>query len=162
MGDNEAYVDRLRRIRAAAAAGVLAVFCPCAWALNPALDISQFAHTSWTIRDGFFDSAIQTIAQTPDGYLWLGTEFGLFRFDGVRKIAWNPPGGERLSSTNICKLFVTRDGRLWIGTRTGLASWKDGRFLRYPELPEGCTSDLGGVMRRPDLSGAPRSPQSVR
>ena len=108
--------------RAAVALGVILACCPCALALNPALDISQYAHTAWTIRDGFFDSPVQTIAQTPDGYLWLGTEFGLFRFDGVRKVAWNPPGGERLPSANVLKLLVTREGRLWIGTRAGLAS----------------------------------------
>ncbi|MBV8524561.1 MAG: hypothetical protein JOY71_20970, partial [Acetobacteraceae bacterium] len=115
---------------------MFAALCPCAWALDPALDVSQYAHTAWTIRDGFFDSPIQTIAQTPDGYLWLGTEFGLLRFDGLRKASWNPPGGEHLPSANITKLLVTRDGRLWIGTRAGLASWKNGRYLRYAELAE--------------------------
>ena len=44
-----------------------------AFALDPSLDISQYAHTPWTVRDGFFKGAIYTIAQTPDGYLWLGT-----------------------------------------------------------------------------------------
>ncbi len=57
---------------------------PYAFTLNPALDISQYAHTAWKIREGFFNGTIVAIAQTPDGYLWLGTEFGLLRFDGVR------------------------------------------------------------------------------
>ncbi len=114
---------------------LLAALCPSALALNPSLDINQYAHTAWTIRDGFFEGPIQTIAQTPDGYLWLGTEFGLFRFDGVQKVPW-PPAGERLPSTNVLKLLASRDGRLWIGTRAGLASWKDNRLLRYPDIPE--------------------------
>ena len=54
-----------------------------ALALNPSLDVSQYAHTAWTIRDGFSLGAVFAMAQTPDGYLWLGSEFGLFRFDGV-------------------------------------------------------------------------------
>lgn len=108
--------------------------CPCAFALDPSLDIHQYAHTSWTIRDGFFNSTIQAVAQTPDGYLWLGTAFGLFRFDGVRKAPWDAPAGERLPSSDIRTLLVTRDGRLWIGTAAGLASWKDGRLIHYPEL----------------------------
>jgi len=126
VGDNCACVKR----------GVLILLacCPCAFALNPSLDIRQYAHTAWTIRDGFFDSAIQTIAQTPDGYLWLGTEFGLLRFDGVRKIPWQPPTGERLPSGFIRRLLVGRNGRLWIGTMAGLASWKDGKLIHYPEL----------------------------
>ena len=72
------------RRQVVAMAGLLLAWSPCAFALNPALDVSQYAHTSWKIRDGFPKGMITSIAQTPDGYLWLGTEFGLFRFDGVR------------------------------------------------------------------------------
>src|SRR5213594_1144990 len=53
---------------------------PCAFALNPELDVSQYAHTAWKIREGFTKGMILSIAQTSDGYLWLGTEFGLLRF----------------------------------------------------------------------------------
>jgi signal transduction histidine kinase/ligand-binding sensor domain-containing protein len=98
------------------------------------LDVSQYAHTSWKVSDGFFKGVIFSIAQTPDGYLWLGTEFGLLRFDGVRAVPWQPPAGERLPSSDIRSLRVARDGRLWIGTSQGLASWKDGRLTHYPEL----------------------------
>ena len=129
-------MDSARLAKAALAVSLLTGFCPSAFALNPALAISQYAHTAWTIRDGFLDSPIQTIAQTPDGYLWLGTEFGLFRFDGVQKVLWNPPPGEHLPSPNVTKLLAARDGRLWIGTKAGLASWKDNRFSRYPEIAE--------------------------
>ena len=108
--------------------------CSTAFALNPALDISQYAHKAWTIREGFLPGGVGSIAQTPDGYLWVGTEFGLFRFDGVRAVRW--PAGEAvlLRDTAIAKLLVTRDGRLWIGTTAGLVSWKDGRLVTYPEL----------------------------
>src|SRR5262249_47735217 len=99
-----------------------------AFALNPALDVSQYAHTKWLISDGISKGAIYPIAQTPDGHLWLGTEFGLRRFDGIRSTAWTPPGGEPLPSDDIRKLLVTCDGTLWIGTFKGLASWKDGRL----------------------------------
>ena len=57
-----------------------------ALALNPSLEVSQYAHTLWTVRDGFSLGNVFAMAQTPDGYLWLGAEFGLFRFDGVRFI----------------------------------------------------------------------------
>ena len=79
---------------------------------------------------------IHAIAQTPDGYLWLGTEFGLFRFDGVRAVPWQPPADQHLPSNKIQSLLVTRDGTLWIGTWKGLASWKDGKLTQYPELAE--------------------------
>ena len=115
----------------------LAIFlacCACAFALNPSLDISQYAHTSWKIRDGFTKGTIRSIAQTPDGYLWLGTEFGLLRFDGIRAVQWRPPAGQQLPSPNIRRLLVSRDGTLWIGTQGGLASWKDGKLITYPEI----------------------------
>src|SRR5215475_3702570 len=107
--------------------------CGSALALNPALDISQYAHTSWKTGDGFTKGFIYAIAQTPDGYLWLGTEFGLLRFDGVRAVAWTPPKGQ-LPSNNISTLLVTHDGTFWIGTTKGLASWKDGKLTTYSEL----------------------------
>ena len=76
---------------------------------------------------------IYAMAQTPDGYLWLGGEFGLFRFDGVRSIPWQPPAGQHLPDKPF-SLLVTRDGTLWIGTYTGLAAWSGGKLTRYPEL----------------------------
>src|SRR5271157_4631321 len=114
--------------RAGMLAGVVLAWCACAAALDPSLDISQYAHTSWKIRDGFTKGVTFSIAQTPDGYLWLGTEFGLVRFDGVRAVPWQPPVGQQLPSNVVRCLLVSRDGTLWISTQEGLASWKDGKL----------------------------------
>jgi len=108
--------------------------CGSVFALNPALDVSQYAHTSWKIRDGFTKGQIRAIAQTPDGYLWLGTEFGLLRFDGVRAVLWQPPPDQQLPSDFVWSLLAARDGTLWIGTSKGLVSWKDGKLTQYPAL----------------------------
>src|SRR5215469_16771395 len=118
---------------AAVLAGAVMACCPCAFALDAALDVSQYAHTAWKIRDGFTKGTIQAIAQTPDGYLWLGTESGLVRFDGVKAVSWEPPAGEQLPSKFIRSLLVARDGTLWIAAFKGLASWKDGKLTNYPE-----------------------------
>ena len=115
-------------------AGVLLAWGSGAYALDPALDVSQYAHTAWKVRDGFAKGTITSIAQTPDGYLWLGTEFGLLRFDGVRAVPWQPPAGQQLPGSLITPLLVTRDGTLWIGTTVGLASWKDRKLKQVPEL----------------------------
>jgi signal transduction histidine kinase/ligand-binding sensor domain-containing protein len=115
-------------------AGILLTASPCAFALNPALDVSQYSHKAWTVREGFFKGVIYSIAQTPDGYLWLGTEFGLLRFDGVRAVPWQPPPDQHLPSTLILQLLAARDGTLWIGTSKGLASWKGGKLTQYAEL----------------------------
>ncbi|HKQ40152.1 MAG TPA: two-component regulator propeller domain-containing protein, partial [Verrucomicrobiae bacterium] len=113
---------------------MLLAWCPSAFALNPSLDVSQYAHTSWKIRDGFPKGQITSIAQTPDGYLWLGTEFGLVRFDGIKNVQWQPPPDRQLPSSLIMSLLTTRDGTLWVGTSKGLASWKYGKLTEYPEL----------------------------
>jgi signal transduction histidine kinase/ligand-binding sensor domain-containing protein len=106
----------------------------CAFALNPALDVSQYAHTAWRIRDGFAKGSILSIAQTPDGYLWLGTALGLYRFDGVRNVLWQPPPDQHLPSSTITSLVASRDGTLWVGTRNGLSTWKNGKLTQYAEL----------------------------
>src|SRR5215469_6101782 len=112
---------------------IILLACGCAFALDPSLDISQYAHTAWKVREGFAKGQIHSIAQTPDGYLWLATEFGLLRFDGVRAVPWQPPGGQQLPSSFVAPLLVSHDGTLWIGTLKGLASWKDGKLTQYPE-----------------------------
>lgn len=116
------------------ALAILLACCPLAFALDPSLDISQYAHTAWKVREGFFKGIIYAFVQTPDGYLWLGTEFGLLRFDGVRALPWQPPTGEHFPSGPIRRLLVARDGTLWIGTTKGLASWKNGKVTQRPEL----------------------------
>ena len=77
---------RRAHTKACISIAILLACCRCASALDPSLDVSQYAHTAWKIRDGFSKGIIYAIAQTPDGYLWLGTEFGLLRFDGVRAV----------------------------------------------------------------------------
>src|ERR1700686_1709569 len=113
---------------------ILLATCPYARALDPVLDVSQYAHTAWKIRDGFAKGSILSIAQTPDGYLWLGTAFGLSRFDGVRNVPWQPPPNQRLPSAAITRLVAARHGTLWIGTPSGLSSWKNGKLTQYAEL----------------------------
>src|SRR5215471_10281609 len=104
-----------------------------AYALNPSLDVNQYGHTTWRVRDGFVRGDIQAFAQTADGYLWLGTTLGLFRFDGVRAVRWELPG-QQLPSENIFSLLGSRDGALWIGTTRGLVRWKGRTLTRYDQL----------------------------
>jgi signal transduction histidine kinase/ligand-binding sensor domain-containing protein len=100
---------------------------------DPSLDVSQYAHTTWRIRDGFTRGKIDSIAQTTDGYLWLATDSGLLRFDGVRTVPW-PPAAEGLPSSHVTVLAVGRDGTLWIGTAKGLASLRGGKLTNHPEV----------------------------
>src|SRR5215469_1617014 len=83
--------------------------------------VSQYAHRAWLMRDGFFTGAPGAITQTGDGYIWIGTESGLFRFDGSRFEPWSSPDGKKLPSSVIRHLLGARDGSLWIGMHGGLA-----------------------------------------
>src|SRR5689334_7045580 len=110
-------------------------------AVDTPLQIGQYAHTSWTVRDGYTPGLVFSIVQTQDGYLWLGGEYGLFRFDGLHFTAWRPPAGEKLPS-NPYSLLVSRDGTLWIGTFEGLVSWDGAKLTNYPEIDKGFVTSL--------------------
>jgi PAS domain S-box-containing protein len=105
-------------------------------ALDSRMQISQYGHTAWRIEDGVFAGTPNAIAQTTDGYLWIGTQAGLTRFDGVRFVSWRPPEGKELPSSRINSLLGTRDGSLWIGTTMGLARWRNGQLTNYRD-PDG-------------------------
>ncbi len=80
--------------------------------------LDQLYHTSWTMKDGA-PNEIFAIAQTTDGYLWLGTTSGLVRFDGVRFQDYEPPEGYKLSSRNVGSLLALPDGALLVGFGSG-------------------------------------------
>jgi signal transduction histidine kinase/ligand-binding sensor domain-containing protein len=126
-----AHRQRRHAVTLGAFLAYVLAWCPSVFALNPSLDVNQYAHTAWKIREGFSKGVITSMAQTLDGYLWLGTDDGLLRFDGVRNVPWHPPPDQPLPSDAIRSLLAARDGTLWIATSKGLASWKNGRLTRH-------------------------------
>lgn len=114
-----------------------AIFGLTAFALDRERSLRQFHHTAWTAKDGA-PSQISALAQTDDGYLWIGSAKGLFRFDGVRFEPY-APADAKLPSYNIYALMPAPDNGLWISFRpSGLGFLKDGRievFSRPEELP---------------------------
>jgi len=100
---------------------------------------------SWGAAQGLEQSSITALAQTPDGYLWLGTNFGLVRFDGVAFTTYTTKEHPGLTSDRIEKLVVGA-GRLWIGTREGISYVERGRIVRV----EGQTGTNSGMMTHPD------------
>jgi signal transduction histidine kinase len=133
----QALPQRLELTSALAAAWTclmaFAVLCPHAHALNPEWNIYQFGHRAWKIDDGYLGSRADAFAQDRDGYLWIGTTNGLFRFDGVRFTQWRPPG-DSSSLGAVLSLLADRDGGLWIGTDRGVSHWDRHQLTRYKDL----------------------------
>jgi hypothetical protein len=107
------------------------------YALMPDRHINQYGHRSWRIEDGYLGAMPFSIAQDRDSYLWLGTYYGVYRFDGVRFVRWIPPAGMHLPSLRVTSLLADRDGSLWMGTSGGLAHWHGGRLDNYLEVKDG-------------------------
>jgi signal transduction histidine kinase/ligand-binding sensor domain-containing protein len=118
------------------------------WAVDPNRHISQYAHNAWTIQDGYLPGIVNSIAQTEDGYLWIGTSAGLVRFDGIRLIPWDAPGEpSAFSSSEITALLGSRDGSIWIAARTSrtkqnLSHWTSQQLVNIPVESTGIWSIL--------------------
>jgi len=78
-----------------------------------------FKVQSWDTEDGLPEAAINALARTPDGYLWLGTSAGLVRFDGVRFVTLTTSLAPELGDDRISSLLTETNGGLWIGTQNG-------------------------------------------
>ncbi|MCF5992443.1 hypothetical protein L2230_23360 [Xanthomonas perforans] len=92
-------------------AGAGLLFALNAHALDRERNLAQLHHTAWTARDGA-PSQVRALAQTSDGYLWIGGATGLFRFDGVTFERYDSIGGSQLPSPNVTALLATREGDL--------------------------------------------------
>jgi signal transduction histidine kinase len=109
--------------------------------------LSQYAHTSWWAQDGLFRSP-NAIAKTKDGYLWIGTDAGLVRFDGVRFVPWNTFPEGSIAAWRILSLFAAKDGSLWIGAGGHIARIKDEHVVRYDipgQAKQFVEDDVGSV-----------------
>jgi ligand-binding sensor domain-containing protein len=102
-----------------------------AFAVDPSSTITQYGHKAWRVTEDGLTSVPESIAQTSDGYIWVGTVNGLFRFDGIRFTLWTPQGGETFQGREIDHLYGSRDGSLYIGSYDGLTRLSDGHVHQY-------------------------------
>src|SRR5581483_197894 len=101
-------------------------------ALNPAKALTQYTQQVWAADAGLPQNSVLALAQTPDGYLWIATEEGLARFDGVRFTVFNKATTPELETDSISSLLVDREGTLWIGTNGGgLTRYRNSSFHTY-------------------------------
>ncbi len=101
-------------------------------ALSPHKAFHDYAKATWTIYQGLPQTTVLSLAQGPQGYMWIGTESALARFDGVNFRSFVPVDTPALPGAWIQALYNDGHGNLWIGTYKGLARYRDGRFSRVP------------------------------
>jgi signal transduction histidine kinase/ligand-binding sensor domain-containing protein len=135
-----------------AACLVGALYLPAAFALDPHKSLTQYSRQSWGQVDGLPQDTIRAIAQTADGYLWLGTDEGLARFDGYEFTVFTKTDGS-LPANSITALAADPDGSLWIGTPRGLTRFHAKSFHTFTTkdgLPDdavtGLYSDHAGTL----------------
>jgi signal transduction histidine kinase/ligand-binding sensor domain-containing protein len=127
----------------ALAAGLL-LGSPALLGLNPHKALTQYSRAEWTQADGLPQDTIRAITQTSDGYLWLGTDEGLTRFDGYDFVTFTKDSGS-LPANSITALAAGVDGTLWIGTPNGLTAYRNRRFTTYTTkdgLPDNTVTSL--------------------
>ena len=135
------------------AGALLLLFTPLARANENEPPLSDYSITTWTTKDGLSSSIIWALAQDTEGYLWIGTNGGLIRFDGAQFVTFSSLGGTLLPKATVRSLFTARDGSLWIGFTTGeISHFDNGKLQTYSEDETGPSAitafmeDTSGIM----------------
>jgi ligand-binding sensor domain-containing protein/signal transduction histidine kinase len=102
-------------------------------ALTTSTPLSQYGRDVWDSDSGLPQNSVDAILQTRDGYLWLGTQEGLVRFDGVRFTVFDSRSTPAIPDDWALALQESRDGTLWIGTGEGLVRERNGKFETWPK-----------------------------
>jgi ligand-binding sensor domain-containing protein/signal transduction histidine kinase/DNA-binding response OmpR family regulator len=102
-------------------------------ALEPGKTITQYNVQVWNMESGLPGNSVLAVRQTQEGYLWIGTQDGLVRFDGLHLQLFSREKIPQLKDNTIRALYQDRNGTLWIGTSSGgLTSYREGNFTTYP------------------------------
>jgi ligand-binding sensor domain-containing protein/signal transduction histidine kinase len=115
----------------AIAAVTLLIGIQAALAVEPSTPLANLGRQIWVTESGLPQNTVQTLVQTRDGFVWLGTEAGLVRFDGIQFQIFDRTSSPSLPGNDVCCLLEAQDGALWVGTSEGLARWKDGEIKTY-------------------------------
>jgi ligand-binding sensor domain-containing protein/signal transduction histidine kinase len=120
---------------------VICLACP-AYAIDPNRTISQYLRERWSSDRGFHGGTVTALAQTPDGYLWIGTAEGLIRFDGSSFRAFQRASPTSSPIGPVRALIVGPQGGLWIILQsTQILHYSNGSFeLGHDEAEFGITS----------------------
>ncbi len=134
------------RLKSAILSLVVLGLAASASALDPAKAVSQYVLDAWDTRAGLPNDSVSAIAQTRDGYLWVGTVEGLGRFDGQGFERFDSATPNTLRASYVRALLVDREGALWIGTHGGgVTRLQKGRFETWTSA-EGLAHDVVRVL----------------
>jgi ligand-binding sensor domain-containing protein/signal transduction histidine kinase len=118
-------------------------------ALDPNHTFSQYLRQQWTAENSFPGGAVDAITQTADGYLWLGTEKGLVRFDGVNFRLTS--SFSEFSGDPVSGLTTDSDGRLCaIFWGAGVLCHRDGEFVNLASILRRTTLEVASSWREED------------
>jgi len=112
-------------------AGVLGVFATAGWGLVPSTPLANYGRQGWVMENGLPQNTVPALLQTKSGFVWLGTEVGLIRFDGNSFETFDKNSNPALPGNDVRCLAETKAGVLWIGTSEGLARWQDGKVVVF-------------------------------
>src|SRR5687768_10566300 len=91
--------------------------------------LSQLIQNQWQTEHGLPQNAIHCMAQDRVGFIWIGTESGLVRFDGAKFEVFTEQSDPAVPHNFVSSLLVARDGTVWAGTRTsGLCRYRNAKF----------------------------------
>jgi PAS domain S-box-containing protein len=111
------------------------------FALDPHKTLTQYIHDVWQKGDGLPQLTINAIAQTRDGYIWVATQEGLARFDGVTFTVFDRKKIKEIKHNNIFALYEDKNGIIWIGTAGGLNRLEEKKFTVYTTI-DGLSNDF--------------------
>ena len=122
-------------------------------AIDPNRTISQYVHDTWSTDNGFPKGPVYSISQSPDGYLWIGTESGLVRYDGLRFRQMQSGATELPPLTHVLGLVTDRDGTLWAQLRRPtMLRYRDDEFKDVMGALGRARSSVAGMGRAADGS----------
>src|ERR1700730_17915212 len=115
--------------------------------------LEGYGHQVWQAPEGLPQGSVQTILQTRDGFLWVGTERGLARFDGLHFDVFKGVNAGGIKINYIEVLYESRDATLWIGTRdNGLIRMNNGKLVAYPTANVSGGEDVTSIQQDRDGS----------
>jgi signal transduction histidine kinase/ligand-binding sensor domain-containing protein len=118
-------------------------------ALDPSREPRLYGRAAWTVDDGLPHATVRALAQSADGYLWVGTYEGLVRFDGVELRLFDRNSTPGLPNNSVLVVAPTRDGALWVGTNAGVSRLAGGT-VRHFGPADGVPAAVYALVEEPD------------